>query len=310
MLYRIPTSMQSSAMLSSMTQAQRNLMDANEQVTSGRRINNFSDSPSDIGQLMAVRAADARAADFHESAKLLKSRLDLQNTQLEELASTIGDFKKATLDALSGNSGAKVAEQMGAAFARVSTVLRSQLDGKYTYGGTRQDVSPLTVNSLNDLVALPTTDAAFQNSANAQSAMVDVSQTIQFGQLASNLGKPIFDILRQFANFNSGPSGPFAEPLTAAQATFLSSMTASFDSAYQKANAILGDNGINTKAVEDAMSRHSAARDVYAQVMSDIETVDMPTAISKLQAAELAMQASAKVFSSVGKMTLLDYLPV
>lgn len=154
---RIATFMQSQAMLSELTRTQRGLLDAQQQVSTGKRINEFSDAPGDLGALMAARAADAKAADFEASAKALKSRLDLQDTHMEELASVVGDLKQSVLDSVANGDGAALRSEMEGAVSRMVSILNTQIDGKYIYGGTRQDVPPVTVNSLDQLLALATT---------------------------------------------------------------------------------------------------------------------------------------------------------
>lgn len=143
-----------------------------------------------------------------------------------------------------------------------------------------------------------------------QSAKIDSSQTIGFGQLASTLGGPLFDLVRQFGAFDAGANGPVSGKLSEAQSSFLTSMLPGLTTAYDDANAALAQNGVSFRAVTDAVERHGDTRATLAGMISDIEDVDMAEAITRLNNAQIALQASAKTFSSIQGMSLLDYLPL
>lgn len=307
---RVATLMHSTAMLNELSRSQRSLFDAQEQVSTGKRINEFSDSPSELGALMAAKAADAKTADFEASAKAMLGRLDLQDTHMEEMAGVIDDLKTSVLDAVANGGAAALMSEVQGAVSRMVSILNTQVDGKYIYGGTRQDVPPVTVDSLNALMGLTATGDAFQNNTVQQTGKVDANQSVVFGQLASALGQPLFDLARQIGAYNSSANGPFTDTLTETQSSFLSSLIPDFTKAYSDANAALAQNGVSYKATKDAIVRHGDTRTTLAGMIGDIEEVDMATAITNLNNAQIAMQASAKTFSMVQNMSLLDYLPL
>jgi flagellar hook-associated protein 3 FlgL len=307
---RVATLMHSTAMLGELMRTQRNLLDAQTQVSTGKRINEFADSPSDLGALLAARAADSKAADFEASAKAILGRLDLQNTHMEEMANVVADLKQAVMDSIAnGGAGALMSEVEGTV-GRMVSILNTQVDGKYIYGGTRQDVPPVSVDSLNALLGLPATADAFENNAVAQTAQIDANQSVAFGQLASALGEPLFDLVRQIGAFHAGASGPFSGDLTTAQADFLTALVPDLTDAYTQANTALASNGVSYRAAADAIERHGEARATLKGMISDIEDVDMAEAITKLNDAQTALQASAKSFAVVQGLSLLDYLPL
>lgn len=305
---RVATLMHSQALLSELSRSQRNFLDAQTQVATGKRINEFADAPADLGALMAARGADSRTADYLAAAKAVRTRLDMQDTHIDELASVTADLKQSILDAVANNSGAGLKAELQGAFDRMVSILNTQIDGKYIYGGTRQDVPPVTATTLDQLLALPSAADAFQNNAVAQTARIDSNQVVAFGQLASDLGGPAFDLLRQVAGYDAGPGGPFGGDLTQAQSDYLTSLIPPLTTVNEGINAHLAANGVAYKAVDEAVERHGDARATLAEMIADIEDVDMAEAITRLQNAQLALQASAKAFASVQGLSLLDYL--
>lgn len=305
---RVSTYMMQRSMLADFSRTQRTLLDAQEQVSTGRKINEFSDSPSSLPGLIAARAAVAKSEDYLASAKSVQQRTDLQDFHIGELSSTATDLRQTIFDAIGNGDGSDLRSAMEAALQRISSLLNSQLDGKYIYGGTRQDVQPVTANTLDALAAVPTVQDAFQNSDVAQSAQVDAYQTISYGKLASELGGPFMDVIRQFVDYDASASGPIGKDLTEDQKTFLTSLLAPLDATATGLNAQQATNGIAQKAAEDAIDRHGAMQDRLKVMISDITDVDMAEAVTKLNSAQIALQASAQTFAAVQGMTLLDFL--
>lgn len=305
---RVSTLMLRTSMLSDFSRTQRTMLDAQKEVATGQRINAFSDSPSDLPGLIAARAAAARSEDYLNSAKAVQTRTELQDFHIGELASEANDLRQTIFDAISTGDGSELRAAASTTLQRMNSLLNAQLDGKYIYAGTRQDTKPVTAATLDQLLAAPSTASVFENNSTIQSAQVDAYQSISYGKLASDLGQPLMDTLRQFAAFDAGASGPFATPLTDAQKTFLTSMLSPLEDAAKGLDAQQATNGIATKAAEDAIDRHGAMQDRLKGLISDITDVDMAEAISKLNNAQVAMQASAQTFSVVQGLSLLDFL--
>jgi flagellar hook-associated protein 3 FlgL len=236
--------------------------------------------------------------------------LDLQDIHLGELADIASQLRQDVFDAIGNSDGTTLKTKVQSAFERAVSLLNAQSGGKYIYGGTRQDVPPVTVKSVDELVALGSSAEAFQNNGVVQSAKVDTNQSIAFGQLADALGQPLFDVIRQIAAFDGGPSGPLDGPLDATKTEFLNSLLAPLDTVSKGLIGKQAENGLASRAAEDAADRHADAQVTYKGLISDIEDVDMAAAITRLNNAQIAMEASAKTFTSVQQMTLLDYLPV
>lgn len=305
---RVSTFMQSQAMLNAFQRAQKSLFAAQEQYQTGKKINEFSDEPGQIGALLSTRASDARVADFEATAKILKQRLDIQDTHMDELSDIAAAMKQSVMDAVANGDASGLKQEMQNAFDRFTSILNTQVDGKYIYGGTRQDVPPVTATTIGQLLALPAVGDAFQNNQIASSAKIDTNQTLAFGQFADALGAPALDMIRQFMAFDAGPTGNFGGDLTEDQKTFLSGMIPGLNAVADGALARLAENGVAYRAASEAVTRHGDTRVTLAGILGDIENVDMAEAIVKVNNAQLALDASARTFTMVQSVSLLNYL--
>jgi flagellar hook-associated protein 3 FlgL len=305
---RISTLSQQQMMLGDMMRIQREQVSLQSEVASGKRIADFAGKPDEIGGLMALRNAEMRNADFMAGAEAAKSRLAIQDTFLSGSADTIAEIRAAVFDAVATESGTVLMDRLRGMYATLQGLMNQQVEGKYVFGGTRSDVPPVIPQSLDELAALPATADAFDNNDVRPAARVDEGLTVAYGQLASDVATPVFDILRTIANFNAGPQGPFGERLTSAQRDFLTAQLQPLADAASGANTRLAENGTAQSAVEAAIERQTLARDMYKGLISNKEDADLLSAVQKLNASQIALEASARTYSSIQRMSLLDFL--
>ncbi len=126
--------------------------------------------------------------------------------------------------------------------------------------------------------------------------------------MASDIGKELFTLFRQVAQFDVSASGPFGPTLTTTQNNFLQARIPEAIQAHSNATAISASNGDRYRLVQSAMEELRSTSTVYKGFASNIEDVDMGEAIARLQQSQLALQAAYKVSSTVNQLSLLDYL--
>ena len=90
--------------------------------------------------------------------------------------------------------------------------------------------------------------------------------------------------------------------------TFLKGLLGTFEGAYKSVIDIQGKNGVNQKRFEAAETDLSNQADTLTTMVGGITDVDMAEAITRLEAAKLAVQASAQVFTSLQASSLLNGL--
>lgn len=146
-----------SAFLSALEQAQRRIVDTQNQVTTGKRINTPSDDPVAAARIAALDASLTRLDQYRANAQLARNQLGLEE---EALASAIDNLQRVREIAVQANN-APLADGDRAALA---TELRSQRDsllaianatdasGNYLFAGYSEKTQPFTV-AANGAVA-------------------------------------------------------------------------------------------------------------------------------------------------------------
>jgi flagellar hook-associated protein 3 FlgL len=298
---------QQSAMLE-LLRAQRAQFEAQNEVSTGKRIQSFADKPAEVGGLLALKSAAMKNEDFMAGAEAVQLRLRLQDNSLNGIAGIAGELRQKLFDAIANNSGVNLMHELNTAYQSIRGMLNQSVDGKHLFAGTRSDVEPVGPATLADLAALPAVADAFENSDVRPSARVDEGLSVQFGQLASDIAAELFGIMRAIAQFNAGVNGPINGKLTDAQSVFLQAQLQPLATSASNLNLRMAENGQAQIAVENAIGRQSMARDMYKELVSKSEDADLMAAVQKLNASQTALQASVQTYSSVQRLSLLDFL--
>ena len=174
------------------------------------------------------------------------------------------------------------------------------------FSGSKFDTKPVNVANLADLGAV-TVASVFQNDDLAQTSQFDGASTIKVGFLASDLGTGIMTAFKNIQDYVIA-NGDFSDPLTAAQNTFLTSQIAIFDAARLDLTNQVGRNGQLNANVQTNLVAQNKRRDFYDNVIGDVSDVNEAEAISKVQRAQAAVQASTEVFNALKSSSLLNFL--
>lgn len=305
---RVVTLVQQQTLLTELLRTQRHVATLQEQVASGKVGDQFADIVPQAGVLLAAKRQEARIAGFQDTATEIAQQLDLQDLHLTSVAAQAQELRQGVLEAIANGSGLALMERVEGLFAQVTGLLNTRIDGRYIYGGTRSDVPPVNVSDTAGLLAAPTVADVFENNAVKPAIRVDESEVIEYGLLASDIGAAFFQAVRNIAEFNAGANGPFAATLTPQQAQFLQGEVAGIVAAYEGLSVLTGQNGLRQAQVAEAQERHTATTTVLKAFISDIEDVDLAAAVSRLNDAQLAAQASARVLAEVNQLSLLQFL--
>ena len=306
---RVGSFVQQEAILANYQRTNERINQDQAEISTGKVAQHYKDIASQTGTLLSAKRLDTRTAQYQQTNKELATTLSIQDTSLNQVASTTQDLRQSILDADSLDAGGTLMQQVQGAFAQVLSVLNTQVNGAYIFGGTKTDQPPVTAQTLSDLQAVPSAANVFQN--NTQPINVEIAQgeSIQTNFFASQIGQNVMDSLKQIADFNAGPNGPFSATLTDVQKQFLAGQAQNLETITQNLNQLVGQNGQLQNQVDDADTRHTATSTTVKGFISDIEDADVAQAISNLNQDQVTLQASARLIADLQTNSLLNYLP-
>ncbi|MFT4251374.1 MAG: flagellin [Caulobacter sp.] len=304
---RVSTSSNFGVMTSNLMLAQVRQNEIGEQVSSQKVASDLKGYSKNAEMLTAMKSAQAKIDGFLDQTKLVSNRLDMQDTGIGQVADAAGDAREAIANALAAGNATTLMEQLQNAFSDAVRGLNTKSNGQYVFSGARTDTPTTTATSMADLTSAPSTASLFQNDQYVASNRIDESTTVKTGVLGDALGTGLFDAFKQIQAYVDA-NGAFTGNLTDAQVTFLKGTLSSFDTAQKDLTTAQGKNGLNQARFEDAQTSLQSQSDSLTVMIGGIVDVDMAEAVTRLQAAQLAVQASAQVFSTLQSSSLLNVL--
>ncbi len=310
MIGRVATNNQAQNLIAQVLQNEAALNTSEQQVASGLVSNTYAGMGNNVDVLEATRSAAAQATAVQSSTQLAVNQVNLQDTQVTSLASLASQLQQATTSALANGNASTLMQQAQSIFDQASQILNSKdANGNYLYGGENNSTPPVTATSLSDLASMPNVADAFANGTLKKSVNVGGGQTVQVGMLASDLGTQLFQSLQDIANFNSGANGPFGSTINTPQSNFLTTQIQTAQTASQNLNNQAAANGYVYNQLNDVVSQQQSMSTLYNGFVSNLQDVDMGTAITQLNQNQMALQAAVQVTAQLNQVSLLNYLP-
>ena len=304
---RVSTSGNFGVMTSNLMRAQVLQNIAGEQVSSQKNANDLKGYAKNAEVLTAMKSAQAKVAGFLDQTTLVSNRLDVQDIGIGQVADATQDARDAIANAIAAGSAETLMQQLNGAFGDVVQGLNSKFNGRYVFAGAKSDTLPTTATTMADLTAAASTAALFQNDQYVTTNRIDDTTTVDTGQLADKLGTGVYNAFKQVQAYVDA-NGPFTGKLTQAQSNFLGGLLPTFDAVKTGLTTAQAQNGLNQKRFETAQTELSDRADTLSTMVGGITDVDMAEAITRLESAKLAVQASAQVFSSLQASSLLNVL--
>jgi flagellar hook-associated protein 3 FlgL len=306
-MIRVSTASSYANMLANLTLAQARQDKAGTQVSSEKNAADLKGYAKQAEVLTAMRGVQTKVAGFLEQTSQLSGKLELQDAALTRVGDSATGARTAIANALAADDGTTIKQALSGFFNDAAGALNSTYDGRYIFAGGQTDTQPVATTSMAQLAAPATVAAQFQNDSRITTNRLDENTTMPTGFLASDLGDKFFTAMKAVQDYID-TNGDFSTPLSAAQKTFLTTQMGVFDGSVTDLTNATASNGLMQNRLESTRADLNARSDALDGMVGDITNVDMPAAISKLQQAQLSVQAAAQVFQSLSGSSLLALL--
>lgn len=283
----------------SMSHAADRLVQAEQQVSSGRRLNSLSDDPSGASTAVSERAVIGGIDSYTRSSDAASSRLNVADSVLSDL---VNQLTSAKASAASSRGTTVSQSQRDVASATLLSIrdailgdLNTQFNGTYVFAGSQSTTAPY-------VKAADGTVGAYAGDTSPVSVDVDQGRTVQITYDGSAIaqGTDLTDIFAELSTLATAAKN-------GDEAGVAAGMDA-LDRAFNRATLAQSQVGMNLQTVSDGQQRLSARRVQATSRLSNVENVDLATAITNMTQADTAYRAALNAVASVGKMSLMDYL--
>lgn len=304
---RVSTVQNYNIMTSNLMKAQIRQNDVGAQVSSQKVANDLKGYAKNAEILTAMRGTQNRINGLLDQSKQVGNRLEMQDTGLGRVADGTQKAREAIANALAAGNATTLMQQMQASFGDVIQGLNTKSNGLYVFSGAKTDTATTSATTMADLTAAPTTADLFHNDQYITTNRIDEQTNAKTGVLGDAIGTTVFDAFKQVQAYVDA-NGDFSGKLNDTQVQFLTGLLSTFDTAQKGVVDLQGKNGVTQKRFEAATADLSNQADTLTGMVGGITDVDMADAVTRLEAAKLAVQASAQVFSSLQASSLLNVL--
>ena len=305
---RVSTSFAMKMATSDFLRAQIRQVEAQEHVASGKKASSLKGYGRDATTLTAARTIQARVETFIDNSHMLVGKLQSQNLALDRFREVIDNVRSTVASGVAAGRADTMMIELNGWVSQAAQALNTKHEGSQLFSGGRIDTRSVEPGTLAELAALPTVADAFANDDSIPTSRLDESTVAPSGFLASDVGTEFFTIMREIQEYHTGPSGPLNGTLTPAQATFLQDKLAEIGIAHDNATGKAAENGLIQRRVEDAVETQQARAVSLKGFIADVADVDMAEALSRLQQAQVGLQAAAYAINALKSSSLLQLL--
>jgi len=141
---------QTQAFLNGMNQIQQRLASAQQQLTTGLRVNTVSDAPDQISDLLSLQTAISFNTQIGQNLASVKAETDTAESavssavSLVEQAQSLGTEGADDMD--SADTREQLAQQLGNVLTELVSTANTTVDGRYIFAGDSDQTQPYTID--------------------------------------------------------------------------------------------------------------------------------------------------------------------
>jgi flagellar hook-associated protein 3 FlgL len=295
---RITDGMLTAASLANIQRSQSRAFDAQEQVSTGRRINHAADDADGAARAVRLRGQLAGIERQGRNADAASSWLEATESSLGEVSSILQRVRELAVqsgnDTLSATNRGAIADEIDQLIESVRDQANTQLDGRYLFSGAQTTTRPYAAGSDAYLGGRSGQDVVALDIGPGVSIQVNTPGLALFGEGTAASDGLVFDTLRTLSADIRAGTTPDLQALDR-------NITAIVDAR--------AATGAAQNRVDAAKSRLQDIQEATTKLLSDTEDADMAKAILTLSTQQSAYQAALQSGASViQQRTLMDFL--
>ena len=278
------------------------LQQANERVTTGKRINQASDDPAASMSVMNAGSALRALEQYQNNVKRASNRINLEDQVLSQIGDLITRAKElavAQSSATASDSTRKIAnDEVRQLFQQVVDLGNTKFGSEYLFGGDKSDAAPFAATGSAGTLDYTTTTPQGQRSINIGDGQT-IAPTHDGKQVFIDTG--VLDAMKDLAHALDPSSPTYGNAgISAAMATL--------DTAFDAVQGVVGDTGAMGTRLDTAGQNLDALKSNLTTFKSDLEEIDVETAMTELTNRQIAYQAALLATAKVTGLSLVDYL--
>jgi flagellar hook-associated protein 3 FlgL len=280
--------------------ARQKLEEAQRKVTTGKAFSTASEDPTAASAVMSNSGALRSLDQYKRNIGAANRRLTLEQSAVDQLDLILTRAKELAIsqatDTASQQTRQVARAEVNQMLQQAVTLANMQDGSEYLFGGTKSDTAPFDADTSGSVYSFTATGGSGDRRVHigaGQLASTSHDGTQVFGTTSSGALKALQDLA---AALSTGTRPAVTTSLTA------------IDDALSSLQTVVGELGARQNQMQIAESNVSAFRQNLIALNSDLQDVELETAITDLVARQTAYQAAMSATSRVMNMNLTDYL--
>ena len=302
MAMRVATFGLSEQMITAALRTQSVMAEKQIQESSGEISSDFGGYGASSQQIINLQVSVTRSQAYIDAATQADSKLQVMSSTVSSIADVLTQFRSLLTSASNAAStdSASVTQSAQEMLGQMASLLNTQYDGSYLFGGSRTDQTPVNVSSPPYAAATSPSSANtsyYQGDDQAASVRVSDSQTVSYGVTADNTA---FEQALRAMNLAANNS-----PLST------STLTEALDLATSAVDAVgvVRSRIANSASSIETASAHQTDYQSFAKDLgSSLTSVDVAAVTAQLSTYQAQLTASYAAISKVQSLDLASYL--
>lgn len=286
---RITTSLEYQTLSSNIDTSLETLNTVQSQISTGKKLQTYSDDPAGASQSLVLRSALGDNAQYQRDATSATSFLTASQGALASATSVVQSARTIAVAGANStqtpDSLAALGEQVDGAIQQLTQEANTQANGRYLFGGTDTTTAPYDATQT------------YQGNTQAINSTLGPGHSIQINTVGSTAFGPAFTALQSLKT-----------DLAAGNATAISGDIGKIDTALSALNTASATAGAKANQATAATAQLTRVQSEYQGSISDIENVDLAQAYVQLQSAQNVYQASLSATAKAFQYSLTDFL--
>ncbi|MBR0795939.1 flagellin [Bradyrhizobium jicamae] len=301
MVMRIATFALSDQMIASALRVQAVMANEQVQESSGQKSQDFAGYGADAGRVVNLQVSVTRSQSYIDAASIADSKVQVMYSAVGSMTNIITQLRSQLSAASVGSSTAtsSVITYAQQALSQVGSLLNTQYDGEYVFGGAKTGTAPVDLTGYDTGTgSLTTPDTSYyQGDSEIASVRVSDSQSVAYGVNADNSAfEQVMRLLKYVGNSSTLSSSDLTSALNLAS------------SALDAVSTVQSKISTSASQIESASADQSDYQTFAQTLGGDLTNVDVAAVTAQLSAYQTQLTASYSAIARIQGLSLANYL--
>jgi flagellar hook-associated protein 3 FlgL len=284
-------------LLGNLQRSRRQLLQAQEQISSQKKVTQPSDDPTAFGQIVLDKSSLSQTDQWTRNVQFGTARLDAADSALGQVQNVLTRIRELTIQARSDTTSAQgrttIAQEVRQLHRQLIQLANTDVSGQAIFAGTETNVTPFVISSGDSVT--------YQGNSDSQSIAVGRNQTAQVLLAGSEVFTgPTTNVFDSVSNLLSA--------LESNNAAGIDTAIGALDQATDQISNAQGKIGAMANRLDVTKTALDTTTTTIRQALSNNEDADLTAAITQLSLQQVAVEAASQAFSRIFDTSLLKML--